>query len=48
MAEIIDGKKVSEHIRAEIAEGAEKLNGETGMTPGLTADLVGDVQDAET
>ncbi len=42
MAEIIDGKKVSEHIRAEIAEGVEKLKGETGITPGLAAVLVGD------
>ena len=42
MAEIIDGKKVSEHIRAEIAEGVEKLKEETGITPGLAAVLVGD------
>lgn len=42
MAEIIDGKKVSEHIRAEIAQGVQKLKGETGITPGLAAVLVGD------
>ena len=42
MAEIIDGKKVSEHIRAEIAEGVEKLKAETGITPGLAAVLVGE------
>jgi methylenetetrahydrofolate dehydrogenase (NADP+)/methenyltetrahydrofolate cyclohydrolase len=42
MAEIIDGKKVSEHIRAEIAQGVEKLKGETGITPGLAAVLVGE------
>jgi len=42
MAEIIDGKKVSEHIRAQIAEGVEKLKGETGITPGLAAVLVGE------
>ncbi|MEM7008075.1 MAG: bifunctional methylenetetrahydrofolate dehydrogenase/methenyltetrahydrofolate cyclohydrolase FolD [Thermodesulfobacteriota bacterium] len=42
MAEIIDGKKVSEHIRAEIAQGVEKLKDETGITPGLAAVLVGD------
>ncbi|TFG77138.1 MAG: bifunctional methylenetetrahydrofolate dehydrogenase/methenyltetrahydrofolate cyclohydrolase FolD [Thermodesulfobacteriales bacterium] len=42
MAEIIDGKKVSEHIRAEIAEGVEKLKEETGITPGLAAVLVGE------
>lgn len=42
MAEIIDGKKVSEHIRAQITEGVAKLKGETGITPGLAAVLVGD------
>lgn len=42
MAEIIEGKKVSEHIRAEIAQGVEKLKAEVGVTPGLAAVLVGD------
>jgi methylenetetrahydrofolate dehydrogenase (NADP+)/methenyltetrahydrofolate cyclohydrolase len=42
MAEIIDGKKVSEHIRSQIAKGVEKLKQETGITPGLAAVLVGD------
>jgi len=42
MAEIIDGKKVSEHIRAQIAEGVKKLKRETGITPGLAAVLVGE------
>lgn len=42
MAELIDGKKVSEHIRAQIAEGVEALKAETGITPGLAAVLVGD------
>jgi len=42
MAEIIDGKKVSEHIRSQIAEGVDKLKQETGITPGLAAVLVGD------
>ena len=42
MAEIIDGKKVSEHIRAQIAAGVEKLKAETDITPGLAAVLVGD------
>lgn len=42
MGEIIDGKKVSEHIRAQIAEGAQKLKEDTGITPGLAAVLVGD------
>jgi len=41
MAEIIDGKKVSEHIRGQIAQGVEKLKSETGITPGLAAVLVG-------
>lgn len=42
MAKIIDGKKVSEHIRAQIAEGVKKLKQETGITPGLAAVLVGE------
>ena len=42
MAEIIDGKKVSEHIRSQIAKGVDKLKQETGITPGLAAVLVGD------
>lgn len=42
MAELIDGKKVSEHIRAEIAQGVEKLKEETAITPGLAAVLVGE------
>lgn len=42
MAELIDGKKVSEHIRAQIAEGTQKLIEDKGITPGLAAVLVGD------
>lgn len=42
MAEIIDGKKVSEHIRSQIAKGVKQLKQETGITPGLAAVLVGD------
>jgi len=42
MAEIIDGKKVSEYIRNEIADGVENLKEETGITPGLAAVLVGE------
>lgn len=41
MGEIIDGKKVSEVTRAEIAKGVEKLKNETGIVPGLAAVLVG-------
>lgn len=42
MSEIIDGKKVSHHIREEVAREVEKLKNETGTTPGLAAVLVGD------
>lgn len=42
MSELIDGKKVSEDTRAEIAEGVEELKKSTGITPGLAAVLVGD------
>ncbi len=38
---MIDGKKVSEHVRWEIAEGVEKLKSDTGIVPGLAAVLVG-------
>lgn len=42
MAEIIDGKKVSQHIREEVAREVEKLKNQTETTPGLAAVLVGD------
>ncbi len=42
MAELIDGKKVSQHIREEVAREVVKLRDETGTTPGLAAVLVGD------
>lgn len=42
MAELIDGKKVSQHIREEVAREVQKLKDETGITPGLAAVLVGD------
>lgn len=41
MAEIIDGKKVSEHLRKELTEEIRKLKEETGVVPGLAAVLVG-------
>jgi methylenetetrahydrofolate dehydrogenase (NADP+)/methenyltetrahydrofolate cyclohydrolase len=41
MAEIIDGKKVAEHLRKEVAEAVTKLKKETGIVPGLAAVLVG-------
>ena len=42
MSELIDGKKVSEDTRAEIAKGVEELKESKGVTPGLAAVLVGD------
>jgi methylenetetrahydrofolate dehydrogenase (NADP+) / methenyltetrahydrofolate cyclohydrolase len=42
MSEIIDGKKVSQHIREEVASEVGKLKNETGTIPGLAAVLVGD------
>ncbi len=42
MAELIDGKKVSQHIREQITQEVEKLKSDTGITPGLAAVLVGE------
>ncbi len=42
MGEIIDGKKVAEHLRKEVAQEVAKLQKETGRIPGLAAVLVGD------
>ena len=42
MAQIIDGKEVSQHIRAEVAKGVAELVGKSGVTPGLAAVLVGE------
>jgi len=42
MAEIIDGKKVSADIRAEVAEDVRKLKDEYNLTPGLAVVLVGE------
>ena len=42
MAEIIDGKKVSAEIRAEIKEKVSQLNKIYGRVPGLAVVLVGD------
>jgi methylenetetrahydrofolate dehydrogenase (NADP+)/methenyltetrahydrofolate cyclohydrolase len=41
-AQIIDGKKISEAIQAEIAKEVERLKKERGITPGLAAILVGE------
>ncbi len=42
MSKIIDGKVISEKIRAEVKEGTEKLKKEKGTIPGLAVVLVGD------
>lgn len=41
MAEIIDGKKVAEHLRKEVREEVKRLKEESGIVPGLAAVLVG-------
>lgn len=41
MAEIIDGKKVAEHLRKGVREEVKKLREESGIVPGLAAVLVG-------
>ncbi len=42
MAQIIDGKEVSQHIRGEVAKGVSQLVDRSGITPGLAAVLVGE------
>lgn len=42
MAQIIDGKEVSRHIRGQVAEGVAELKSGIGVTPGLAAVLVGE------
>jgi methylenetetrahydrofolate dehydrogenase (NADP+) / methenyltetrahydrofolate cyclohydrolase len=41
MAEIIDGKRVAEHLRKEVREEIRKLKEEAGIVPGLAAVFVG-------
>ena len=41
-AKIIDGNKVAEQIRAEVAREVAELKEKTGITPGLSVVLVGD------
>jgi len=41
-AQIIDGKKISESIQAEIAKEVSQLKKERGITPGLAAILAGE------
>lgn len=42
MAQIIDGKEVSQYIRGEVAKGVSQLVDSSGTTPGLAAVLVGE------
>src|SRR3972149_11533507 len=42
MAEIIDGNKSGEQIRAEVAKGVEELKNSKGVTPGLAVIIAGD------
>ncbi len=41
MAKIIDGKKISAHLREKIADSARKLKSECGIVPGLAVIIVG-------
>ncbi len=41
-AEIIDGKKAAQELRAEVGEEVEKLKEDYGVTPGLAVVLVGE------
>ncbi len=42
MAQIIDGKLVSAHIREEIKKDVESIKSQSGITPGLAVILVGE------
>lgn len=42
MATVIDGRKFSAEIKAEVAEGVKKLKAENGITPGLAVIIVGE------
>ncbi|MGL4514028.1 MAG: bifunctional methylenetetrahydrofolate dehydrogenase/methenyltetrahydrofolate cyclohydrolase FolD [Lacipirellulaceae bacterium] len=42
MAIVIDGKRVADEVRGEVAEGVARLKAELGVTPCLAAVLVGD------
>ena len=41
-ATVLDGKRMAEEIRAEVADGVRALRERSGVTPGLAAALVGD------
>jgi methylenetetrahydrofolate dehydrogenase (NADP+) / methenyltetrahydrofolate cyclohydrolase len=42
MTTVIDGRKISADIRAEVADGVNKLKSEKGITPGLAVIIVGE------
>ena len=42
VAELIDGKRIAEDVRAEVAEGVAEVKARHGVTPGLAVVLVGD------
>ena len=46
-AQIIDGKKVAEQLRSEIAEEVKKMQAAHGLTPGLAVVLVGSRKDSQ-
>ncbi|MEW5301965.1 MAG: hypothetical protein WDW36_004788 [Sanguina aurantia] len=48
VAQLIDGKKIAEDIRKEIAAEVVLLKASTGVTPGLAVVLVGSRKDSET
>lgn len=41
-AQILDGKRLAERVRADLAREVEAFRSQTGVTPGLTAVLVGE------
>jgi methylenetetrahydrofolate dehydrogenase (NADP+)/methenyltetrahydrofolate cyclohydrolase len=41
-AQVIDGKAVAAHVRADVAKQVDRLKREHGLTPGLAVVLVGD------
>jgi methylenetetrahydrofolate dehydrogenase (NADP+) / methenyltetrahydrofolate cyclohydrolase len=42
MATVIDGRKISAEIKAEVAAGVEQLKNDSGITPGLAVIIVGE------
>ena len=47
-AKVIDGKKIAEDIRKEIAAEVQQIRARTGKAPGLAVVLVGTRKDSET